>query len=246
MKLVLFDIDGTLLDSGGAGMAAMNSAFCEMFPDAAASLAGRPFDGIRMAGRTDTEIITDAFSRHGIEADGMVPCFMDAYVRHLSAYIENPARRLKPGVREALNALSAMQGAGLGLLTGNIEKGARIKLEAFGLNGYFEVGAFGSDSADRNSLLPIALERFNRAGGIDRLERFKRSAPPGKTGRMALEDCIVVGDTPKDVECAKLHGARAIAVATGHYTPAELLRTDADHVMEDLSDTPFFLRCIGF
>ena len=226
---MLFDIDGTLLETGGAGVAAMNAAFGELFPAVAAALPGRPFDGIMMAGRTDPEIVADAFSKHGIEAGGMVSVFMDVYVRHLGAFIENPSKKLKPGVKEALNALLAVQpGFCLGLLTGNIEKGARIKLEPFGLNGYFGVGAFGSDSADRNSLLPIALDRFNRLG-------FGRSA----------SDCIVVGDTPKDVECAKRHGARAIAVATGRYTAAELVLTEADHVLEDLSDTPFFLKCLG-
>ncbi|MDA8388257.1 MAG: HAD family hydrolase [Nitrospiraceae bacterium] len=248
MKLVLFDIDGTLLDSGGAGVKAMNAAFCELFSGAAPSssgmpFAGQPFKGIKMAGKTDAEIVAEALSKHGIEADGRVPVFMDAYIRHLGVYIENSERRLKPGVREALNALSLMRGAALGLLTGNIEKGARIKLEPFGLNGYFPVGAFGSDSADRNSLLPIALERFNRSLKTDQNGRIARLDQNGKHGP---EDCVVVGDTPRDVECAKLHGARAIAVATGRYTAAELLRTEADHVMEDLSDTPLFLRYLGF
>ncbi len=231
MKLVLFDIDGTLIDTGGAGVAAMNAAFCELFPAVAEAFPGRPFDGIRMAGRTDPEIVADALVKHGIGAGGMAGAFMDIYVRHLGAFIENPAKRLKPGVKEALNALSVVQADFcLGLLTGNIERGARIKLEPFGLNGYFGVGAFGSDSADRNSLLPIALNRFNRM--------------PDGNGRVSAGDCVVVGDTPRDVECAKLHGARAIAVATGRYTAAELLRTEADHVLEDLGNTSFFLKCL--
>lgn len=229
MKLVLFDIDGTLLDSGGAGGSALNAAFLELF--AIETAAEKPFAGIRMGGKTDPEIVMEALRKHGIEADGKMPLFMDFYIRHLKTHINNPKKRLKPGIKAALNALSLMEGAALGLLTGNIEEGARIKLEPFGLNGYFPFGAFGSDSADRNSLLPIALERFNK----------KQTA-----AKLDPEDCFVVGDTPRDVECAKLHGARAIAVATGGYTVAQLLQTEADHVLEDLGNTRLFLKCLGF
>ncbi len=247
MKLVLFDIDGTLLDSGGAGSRALNAAFRELFsidkPPSGTGLleaglvgTGLPFEGIRMAGKTDTEIVMEGFRKHGIEADGKMPLFMDAYIRHLKLQVDNPGRRLKPGVKMALNALGVMEGVALGLLTGNIEDGARIKLEAFGLNGYFQFGAFGSDSADRNRLLPIALGRFNQ----------KRNGRLDKNERLAAADCTVVGDTPRDVQCAKLHGAHAIAVATGGYTSAELLKTEADHILEDLADTGLFLKCLGF
>ncbi len=225
MKLVLFDIDGTLLESGGAGSRAMNEAFLQMFS------IDKAFQGINMAGKTDTEIIMEALDRHGVALDGQMPRFTRLYLEHLRAGVDkNPRKRLKPGVREALNALQVLNGVTTGLLTGNIEEGARIKLAPFGLNGYFPAGAFGSDHADRNALLPIALERF-------RLLHPHAGLSSG--------DCVVVGDTPRDVECAKLHSARAVAVATGGYSVAELLATRADAVLNDLSDTASFLRSLN-
>ncbi len=225
MKLVLFDIDGTLMDSGGAGSRALNAAFLQMFS------IDNAFQGIRMGGKTDTEIIREAVERLGIAMDGKMPRFTGFYLDNLRAGIgQNSRKRLKPGVREALNTLQIIEGAALGLLTGNIEEGARIKLGAFGLNEYFPAGAFGSDNPDRNVLLPIALERFR--------ELLPHAG-------LSSGDCIVVGDTPRDVECAKLHGARSVAVATGGYTAAELLATRADAVLNDLSDTPAFLRSLN-
>ncbi len=226
MKLVLFDIDGTLLDSGGAGSRALNAAFLQMFS------IDNAFQGIRMGGKTDTEIIREAIERHGINMDGQMPRFTGIYLGHLKSGMDgkNPKRRLKPGVKEALNALYIMEGVALGLLTGNIEEGARIKLNPFGLNCYFPAGAFGSDKADRNALLPIALERF-------------RARHPH--AGLSVRDCIVVGDTPRDVECAKLHEARSVAVATGGFSAAQLLATRADFVLNDLSDTAYFLKGLG-
>ncbi|MEF9476225.1 MAG: HAD hydrolase-like protein [Candidatus Mariimomonas ferrooxydans] len=114
----------------------------------------------------------------------------------------------------------------LGLLTGNLEQGAKIKLKAFNLNEYFLVGAFGSDHEDRDRLLPVALEKFSRRGLS-----------------FSLGDCIVVGDTPLDVQCARIHGARCLAVATGPYTKEQLLNTDADIVFDTLEDIE---RCMKF
>ena len=124
-----------------------------------------------------------------------------------------------PGVVELLDALMAMDGYWLGLLTGNIEQGARIKLGAFDLNRYFPVGAFGDDSEDRNRLLPIAVERLRKTRDID----------------INYSDCIVIGDTPKDVQCSKPFGATSIVVSTGPYSYESLLETGADYVLKDLS-----------
>ena len=135
-------------------------------------------------------------------------------------------KKIKPGVKEALDLLRTME-MPLGLLTGNLEGGARIKLGPFRLNEYFIDGAFGSDHEDRDELLPIAIEKFSRKG-------FS----------FIPKECIVVGDTPRDVRCAKVHGARCIAVATGPYSKEDLLATDADIVLDSLIETEKFVNLL--
>ncbi len=219
-RLVLFDIDGTLVSTGEAGTRALNRAFLELFGLADA------FQGISMAGKTDVQIIREGLRVNGIaDGDGVVEAVVERYIALLRREIDNPRRRVKPGVYEVLDALSG-GGIPLGLLTGNLEAGARIKLDPFGLNDYFPSGAFGSDHEDRDMLLPIALERFSRLGIV---------VPP--------EGCIVVGDTPRDVRCAKVHGARCIAVATGPYSREALLEAGADLAVESLSERD---RCLAF
>lgn len=282
MKLILFDIDGTLMDSGGAGTRALNLAFEELFSIRDA------FQGIRMSGKTDTEIMREALGKHGLPSrDGTIPLAVKAYLRHLGVQIHNNRRRLKPGVQDLLDTLSRRPDCRLGLLTGNLAEGARIKLGAFGLNRYFSLdgsqtaaksgnevspniaeekgdsvplyngignegsripiykgietspdnlerkggcvpergdcvppfGAFGSDDEDRNVLLPIAVGRFHALTGI----------------RVGYADCVVIGDTPRDVRCAKPYGAVSVAVATGGYSMEELREAGADVVMEDLT-----------
>ena len=220
MKLVLFDIDGTLMSTGGAGTRSMNLAFEELFsiPDA--------FRGISMAGKTDPQIIKEGLRKHGLDAEnGNLGLFSSSYVAHLRTEIQNPDRHLKPGIRDSLELLSRREDAFLGLLTGNIEAGARIKLEAFELNVYFPFGAFGSDDEDRNRLLPVAVERF----------RLLQGTP------VAYRDCVIIGDTPKDVECAKVYGAFAVAVATGPYVYDALVASGADVVLRDISEMDYTL-----
>ncbi|MEK6528279.1 MAG: HAD family hydrolase [Nitrospirota bacterium] len=212
-KLVLFDIDGTLLHTGGAGTRAMNMAFQGLFG------IEQAFGRIPMAGKTDILIMKEGLEAHGFNnTDGNLSNMIDAYLKHLEIEIDNPWKQLKPGIQEILNVLKET-GIALGLLTGNLEKGARIKLEPFGLNKYFPEGAFGSDHENRDELLPIAIKRFSSRGLC-----------------FSPENCIVVGDTPRDVQCAKIHGAKCIAVATGPYSMEELLATDADIVFDSLAD----------
>jgi phosphoglycolate phosphatase len=213
-RFVLFDIDSTLIDAGGVGRRSMTRVFYEMFSiwDA--------FAGERMAGKTDIQIIKEGLARYGLPiGDGILSSLLSRYVEILQREIPNAHGHIHPGVVELLDALRETDGYWLGLLTGNIERGARIKLDAFGLNGYFPIGAFGDDSEDRNSLLPIAVEKLKTKMGFD----------------IGYSDCIVVGDTPLDVECSKPFGAISVAVATGPYSYELLLKTGADVVLRDLS-----------
>ena len=213
-RFVLFDIDGTLIDPGGAGRRSVSKAFCQMFSIRDA------FAGVTMAGKTDIQIIREGLSIHGLPSgDGVLSSIISQYIRNLRIEINNKRRRVMPGVVELLNALKAMDGYWLGLLTGNIERGARIKLGAFDLNEYFTVGAFGDDNEDRNRLLPVAVEKLRKAENID----------------IDCSDCIVIGDTPKDVQCSKPLGATSIVVSTGPYSYESLLETGADYVLRDLS-----------
>jgi len=225
-RLVLFDIDGTLVLTGRAGMRAMNRA-CEETVGHADALKG-----VAVAGRTDWIILHDVMANHGLSfgADRLEE-LRRLYVTHLAEEIVHPGEGVKdvmPGIRELLGRLHARSDVALGLLTGNFEDGARIKLEYFDLWRYFPVGAFGGDSADRNDLVPVALRRARERGLAD--------VPPSRV--------LVVGDTPHDVACAHAVGARAVAVATGGYDVDRLRETGADHVFKDLSDTAAFLKLL--
>lgn len=218
MKLILFDIDGTLMDSGEAGTRSMNLAFEELFS------VPHAFRGIKMAGKTDIQIMKEGLGKHGLDSEnGEVDKLCEAYVKHLRGQIENPRKHLKPGIRECLSTLGSRDGVSLGLLTGNIEAGARIKLDVFSLNSYFPLGAFGNDNEDRNKLLPVAVERFSRL--------YEKE--------IDYKDCIVIGDTPRDVECAKIHEAYAIAVATGPYLYESLVQSGADIVLRTISEIDY-------
>lgn len=214
-KLILFDIDGTLISSGGAGTRALNKSFNEIFsiPDG--------FKGVSMAGKTDIEIMKEGMFRHNINPeDKLVKKMVNGYIYHLGKEINNNGRHLKPGIKEIINKLKNVDGFYLGLLTGNLEEGAMIKLEPFGINPYFPFGAFGSDDENRNRLLPIALKKFS--------DIYKINLKP--------EDSIVIGDTPRDVACSKPFGAFSVVVATGPYSFEKLQNSGADLVLEDLRD----------
>ena len=221
-KLVLFDIDGTLVSTGGAGTRSMNLAFNELFGVQDA------FKNIPMAGKTDLQIMKEGLKTHGLpHLDGNVEKMMNGYIKFLQIEINNPMKHLMPGIKESLALLNEMSMT-IGLLTGNLEKGAKIKLGAFNLNEYFLDGAFGSDDEDRDKLLPIAIDKFS-----------------GKGFKFFPADCIVVGDTPRDVRCAKIHGAGCIAVATGPYSKEALLDTKADIVIDSLAETDKYISFIS-
>jgi phosphoglycolate phosphatase len=224
LAILLFDIDGTLIRTGRAGSRAMNRAFEDLF-----GIAGA-FDGIPMAGRTDTGILEEGALRAGNRQR-----FRDRYLtRLLEALPESRPHAsapfgILPGVQRLLEAIAARDDVFPALLTGNCEEGARIKLQYFDLWKFFRCGAFGDEATDRNHLFDVALERTVASG-----------AP-----RVPARDIIVVGDTVLDVACAKAAGARSVAVATGPADAATLRSAGADVVVEDLTDTEGFLRLLS-
>ncbi len=219
-KLILFDIDGTLIHTGGAGTRSMNLAFNSLLGIKDA------FEGISMAGKTDPQIMKQGLSANGFEDnDGTLEKLVRKYLDFLRVEIENPLRRIKPGIIKILDILKK-DNTSIGLLTGNLEQGAQIKLGSFGINDYFLDGAFGSDNEDRDMLLPIAIDKFQKKG-------FEFSP----------RECVIIGDTPRDVRCASIHGAYCIAVATGPYSKNDLLKTEADIVFDSLEDTD---KCMEF
>jgi len=226
MYIILFDIDGTLVLTGGAGVRAMNRA-CEDLVR-----GDEPMAGVTFAGRTDWSILGDILRNHGHTLDEiLLDELRRRYVTHLAEEIQLPGRGVKdvmPGIRELLDALRLRDDVSVGLLTGNFVEGARIKLEHFDLWKYFPWGAFGGDSANRNDLVPIAVSRA-RAYGVD---------------GVAPDKVLVVGDTPNDVECALVAGATPVAVATGSYSTDQLRTAGADIVFDDLRDTASFLALL--
>jgi phosphoglycolate phosphatase-like HAD superfamily hydrolase len=190
------------------------------------------FAGISMGGRTDSWLVSEAFARAGIpDTPGNHARFRQAYVPRLAEEILLPGTGLKgvmPGVRALLEAASSHPDLHLALLTGNYRDAAEVKLGHFALWDYFGWGAFSDDAADRNLLVPIAKARAEENG-----------VPDAARARV-----VVIGDTPHDVACAAVAGARSIAVATGGHSSDELARAGADVVLDDLSDTDRVLELL--
>jgi phosphoglycolate phosphatase len=231
MKLVLFDIDGTLLWTDGAGRRAIHRALLDE-----AGTAG-PIERYRFDGKTDPQIVRDLLSLAGhpaAEDAGRIDAVCRRYVEHLRAELAAPAQttKLMPGTRELLAALEPHetgQRALVGLLTGNVAPGAALKLRSAGLDpARFRVGAYGSDSARRADLPAVAAQRA--------AELTRR--------RFAGADVIVIGDTPDDVACGRPIGARSVAVATGSYDVAALRAAGAAYVFATLTDTAAVLDAI--
>lgn len=211
--LYLFDIDGTLVDTGGAGMAALEETTRAVFGQ-----TGPPLD---LAGSTDLGVVIGIHEHFSIEPTrGRIDAYLAIYQERLDwnlAHGGHPGRVLD-GVTTLLAELAGRAGSVLGLLTGNIAGGASSKVRHYGLGKYFPFGAYGCDHPDRNRLGPIALERA--------------AAHAGRA--FAPEETWIIGDTPKDIACARAIGARCLAVATGRFTVAELQAHGADRVVETL------------
>ncbi|MBZ0272765.1 haloacid dehalogenase-like hydrolase [bacterium] len=225
-KLLLFDLDGTLLLSGGAGARALDRAFLELYGVSGA------FEGIKPAGKTDPMIIREIVRKHEIRGDelAIVGKVAGLYERYLADEMPiSPNARMMPNVVPALEYLAARSDAILGLLTGNFERCARIKLARFDLNRFFAFGAYASDSEVRAELVPIAVakaeEHTGRAIGLG-------------------PHVFVIGDTPMDVACALDNGVTSVAVATSSYTPEALTECGAHLCFDDLSDAAGFYAAI--
>ncbi len=217
--LLLWDIDGTLVESLGTGIEALSLALLNRFG------VLDDLDGLEIAGRTDTAIgeeLSGKHRNHGVEAAEL----LEAYLDQLVELLPKRTGKVCPGVREILDWCHAHPEAHNALLTGNVRRGATIKLGHFGLNDFFEFGAFGDDSADRNQLGPIVLERARA--------RLKKD--------FHLRRTWIIGDTPRDVECARALGCRALAVATGPFTLDQLRACNPDLAFEDLSDHAAVIR----
>jgi phosphoglycolate phosphatase len=213
--LYLFDIDGTLVDTGGAGMAALRQATREIFGG-----DGPPLD---LAGATDLAIVASIHAHFGVDASrDRFDAYFATYQKHLDHNLAAgtyPGRAIE-GAAVLLEHLAKRDGATLGLLTGNTAAGAASKVRHFGFARHFAFGAFGCDHADRNRLGPIALERAAAHAG--------RSFSPGETW--------IIGDTPKDIACARAIGAKCLAVATGGFTTSQLSAHGADLVVVSLEE----------
>jgi phosphoglycolate phosphatase len=216
-RLVLFDVDGTLLTAQGAGRRALARALRLVYG------TDGPIDGYDFRGKTDPWIVADLMAAAGLPSaqvrQGLPECF-EAYVRALSEEIAPGGVVTLPGVPGLVRRLAETDGVVLGLVTGNVEPAAWMKLELTGLRPHFRTGAFGSDHADRRRLPPLAARRAHALVG-------RRFSP---------EQVVIVGDTPLDIDCARAFGAAAVAVATGHYPRAELEACAPDLLFDDFAD----------
>jgi phosphoglycolate phosphatase-like HAD superfamily hydrolase len=224
MPVILFDIDGTLVRTGGAGKAAMEAALAEEFDVVLAA------EEVPYSGRTDNAIGRDLLTAHGIEP---TPAnrrrLVEGYLARLPTSLAQTTGNVCPGIGELLGVLRPRADVVLGLLTGNVRRGAATKLAHYGLWEHFVCGGFGDDHDDRDDVARAAL----------------RSAEAHAGRRLDPNEIWVIGDTPLDVKCARAIGARAVAVATGWHPLDDLVASGPDLAFADLSDPGELLRVWG-
>ena len=223
-KLVLFDIDGTLLTSGGAGIKALGLALADRFG------VDRDLTEIEVAGRTDSGIARQIVAAQGIEATAENSgLFLDGYLHHLARLLPQTKGRLLPGIIELLDQIALLPHVAVGLLTGNLEAGAKLKLAHYGVWDYFEFGAFADDHHDRNQLGQFARQRAQERHGC----------------LFEPENIFVLGDTAHDVACARAIGAKAVAIATGNSSLEELATYGPDYLFADLAQPQEVIAQLG-
>ncbi len=221
MLICLFDIDGTLLASGGAGKAALESAFTEEFQ---IELRHK----VPYSGRTDRAIVRDLLRLHDVEETPLtLDRLLRAYLQRLPASLNAHRGCVLPGIHPLLEHLQARRDCAVGLLTGNVRAGAKAKLGHFKLDGHFRFGGFGDDHFDRDDVARAALAAVHEELGPE----------------VQPEQIWVIGDTPLDVRCARAIGAKVAAVATGVHSFDELIASEPDVALRDLADPGPLLRC---
>jgi len=224
-RLILWDIDSTLVNTGAAGQHALVRATIEWFG------GNGDLDGVEIAGRTDRSIAHQILEKHGRPiTNGNVDAFLDRYVALLPEELPKRSGRVLPGVRQLLEELSEEPDKTLGLLTGNLKRGAQLKLEHYDLWQFFPFGAFADDHHDRNALGPCALARAVAHAGFD----------------FRPEQVDVVGDTGHDISCGKAFGARTVAVATGSWPRERLAEYKPDFLFDDLGNVDEVKRTLGW
>jgi phosphoglycolate phosphatase-like HAD superfamily hydrolase len=224
-RLLLFDIDGTLINSAGAGVQALRQVLRKEFGIA------DDLEGIEIAGRTDSGIVHQILRKEKIEPDEENTArFLAKYIEFLAIELPRRPGRVLPGVKQLLSDLSARPYLVLALLTGNVERGAKLKLEHYGLWHFFEFGAFADDHHDRNELGLFASRRAREKHGVE----FDSAT------------IDVIGDTPHDIACGKAIGARTIAVATGSFSRKQLEAHEPDWILDDFADVERAIEKLGW
>lgn len=219
--LLLWDIDGTLLTTGGCGERALRCAVRDFFG------AEDDLRDIEIAGRTDTSIARQLLRKYRHDEERGLEV-LEHYLRHLPVFLPQMQGRLLPGVPELLAELRQRPDVVLALLTGNLERGAKLKLGHYGIWDYFAFGAFADDHHERNQLGAFALQRARERGHS-----------------VSLHRTFVIGDTPHDIACARAFGAKAVGVATGGSPYEKLAASQPDALFQDLSDTRAAMKAFG-
>lgn len=224
-RLLLFDIDGTLVNTGGAGVESLKITVRNRFR------AEDDLRDIEIAGKTDRAIIRDILQKYRVDpTEGNITSFACEYIEGLSLCLSRTRGRVLPGIQQLLERLKPQPHVVLALLTGNLQQGARLKLQHYGLWDFFEFGAFADDHHDRNELGAFARKRAQLRHGHD----------------FDAADIDVIGDTNHDIACGKAIGARTIAVATGSGSREGLQGCTPDFLFDDLSDTEAVIETLGW